>query len=59
MKKITECKRILVGWGRKGERINYFLSHKTLKKRIYCKPEHLQNKMKALVDSIDGGKPKR
>ncbi|MDD5653884.1 MAG: hypothetical protein PHT31_06990 [Candidatus Omnitrophica bacterium] len=59
MKKIGESKRIMVGWGRSEGRICYFLSHKTLKNPIPCNPEHLQNKMKALADLIDGGKPKK
>ncbi|MDD5546879.1 MAG: hypothetical protein PHO67_07015 [Candidatus Omnitrophica bacterium] len=57
--KIGESKRILVGWGRKNGRICYFLSHRTLKKAICCNPEHLQVKLKALTDSIDGGQPKK
>jgi len=59
MKKIGDSKRILVGWGRQGNRLCYFLRHRTLKKTIPCAPEDLQSRMKALVDLIDGGKPKR
>jgi len=63
MKKIGDSKRILVGWGRKGDRLCYFLSHKAIKKTlkdpVCCSPEDLQVKMKDLVDSIDGGKSKR
>lgn len=59
MKKIGESKRILVGWGRKGNRVCYFLSHRKLRDPICCNPEHLQIKMKALIDLIDGGKSKK
>lgn len=59
MKKISESKRIVVGWGREGNRLCYFLRHRTLKNSIPCSPEDLQSRMKALVDLIDGGKPKR
>ena len=60
MKKISESKRILVGWGRHGDRACYFISHKALKSSpMPCYPEDLQTIMKKLIDKIDGGKPKR
>jgi len=56
-KKIGETKRILVGWGRKEERLCYFLTHReiqeTLKDPICCNPKDLKDKMEALVNVVD------
>ncbi|OGX24810.1 MAG: hypothetical protein A2787_00780 [Omnitrophica WOR_2 bacterium RIFCSPHIGHO2_01_FULL_48_9] len=53
MKKISDSERILIGWGKDGKRICYFLSHKILEGPIPCNPEDLQSKINKLVDTID------
>ena len=56
-KKIGESRRVLVGWGRKGNRLCYFLTHKdiqeTIEDPICCSPEHLNSKMEELVTLVD------
>lgn len=59
MKKISDSKRILVGWGRKGKKLIYFLSHNSLKKKVICSSKDLQDKLEKLVTSIDKGVPKK
>ena len=60
MKKISDSERMLVGWGRDGDRICYFISHKKIKDSpICCNPEDLKDKMKRIVDLIDKGEPKK
>lgn len=60
MKRISDSERMLVGWGRDGNRICYFISHKKIKDSpICCNPEDLREKMKKIVDLIDKGKPKK
>lgn len=60
MKKISDSKRILLGWGRDGDRLCYFISHKKIKDSpICCNPEDLEVKMKEAVDLIDNRKPKK
>lgn len=60
MKKISDSERMLVGWGRDGDRICYFISHKKIKDSpICCNPQDLEEKMKRIVDLIDKGKPKK
>jgi len=54
MKKISDSERMLVGWGRDGDRLCYFISHKKIKDSpICCNPEDLERKMKKIVDFID------
>lgn len=60
MKKISDSERMLVGWGRDGKRVCYFISHKKIKDSpICCNPDDLKEKMKKIVDLIDKGKPKK
>lgn len=54
MKKISDSERLLVGWGRDGDRLCYFISHKKVKDSpICCDPEDLKDKMKKIVDFVD------
>lgn len=60
MKKISDSERMLVGWGRDGDRLCYFISHKRIPNSpICCNPEDLEDKMKKIVDSLDKVKPKK
>jgi len=56
-KKIIESERFVVGWGRQGKRIAFFIAHKDLPETIgdplVCNPEDLPAKMIELADRVD------
>jgi hypothetical protein len=56
-KKVTDSERIVVGWGNKGERRCFFITHKKLPETqgdpICCKPEDLEKKLMEVADKVD------
>jgi hypothetical protein len=60
-KPIKTVKRFVVGWGRKGDRLTFFIQHKRIEngKRIPTNPEDLQERLTKFATRLDGGKPKR
>jgi hypothetical protein len=56
-KNVKETEKFLVGWGTKGKRIAFFISHKelpdTMKSPIPCDPENLEAKMVELARKVD------
>jgi|GEM_PF-3315255 len=57
MKNINDSKRFLIGWGRQGNRMVFFLAHSELPETksnpIVCSPEDLSQKMVELANKID------
>lgn len=60
--KIRESKRFVVGWGREGNRMAFFITHselpETMGDPIVCNPEKLSEKMVELADKIDKSRGK-
>lgn len=60
--KIRESKRFIVGWGREGKRIAFFIKHselpETIGNPIVCNSEDLPKKMVELADRIDKSRGK-
>jgi hypothetical protein len=56
-KQIEKSRRFLVGWGRQGERMVFFIAHNELPETksdpIICNPEDLSQKMVELAERID------
>jgi hypothetical protein len=56
-KTIKETRRFLVGWGRQGDRIAFFIAHRELPETevnpIVCNREDLAQKMIELANKID------
>jgi len=54
MKNVTDSERFQVSWGRKGDRIAFFIYHKELDSApIPCDPEDLEHKLVKLANEID------
>ncbi len=55
MKGVSESDRFVVGWGRNGKRIAFFIHHAEIKdgKSFVCSPKDLAKKMVELADQID------
>ncbi|MEQ4489704.1 MAG: hypothetical protein AAC990_04995 [Dehalococcoides mccartyi] len=56
-KAVEDSRRFVVGWGRHGDRIQFFIAHSELPETkghpIPCKPEELAEKMIELAERID------
>ncbi len=59
---IESSRRFLVGWGRQGNRMVFFIAHNELPETkgnpIPCNPEDLPEKMVELANSIDRARGK-
>lgn len=62
IKPIGKSRKFLVGWGRQGKRIAFFISHNELPETkgnpIPCDPQDLPQKMMELADRIDKARGK-
>ena len=56
-KAIADAERFLVGWGRQGDRIAFFITHKELpdtkNNPIVCSPENVSQKLHELANQVD------
>ena len=57
MKKVSESERFVIGWGKKGDGLCFFVNHKDISKKARpTNPEHLVQVLTEAIEYIESNK---